>query len=244
MLKRKLSALGYHHPDAFNINNEIEVRNFVVWLEDKKIRLYKIEERDALRDVESSCWVEALKKYLADLNCPVENISNKLSVMNWLISHAVQVEYEENVTMYKCYRDIQKRTVRNKHFFESLNSDDSELKAGVESLRQLFQIPECKNTLVVLQAITKLIQMRLTAEAIDRHVKERPEKNIAYLSLENSTLGFDTKDPSVNDAAKIIRLLQIHNLRKLQTRINQAIVAVQKLSANPKTDQSLGKVGR
>lgn len=51
-------------------------------------------------------------------------------------------------------------------------------------------------------------------------------------------------DPSVNDAAKIIRLLQIHNLRKLQTRINQAIVAVQKLSANPKTDQSLGKVGR
>lgn len=51
-------------------------------------------------------------------------------------------------------------------------------------------------------------------------------------------------DNGVNEAAKIIRLLQIHNLRELQTYINEAIVNVQRLSANPKTDQSLGKVGR
>ena len=49
---------------------------------------------------------------------------------------------------------------------------------------------------------------------------------------------------AVREAAKIIRLLQIHNLRELQTKINQSIVAVQMLSADPKTDQSLGKVGR
>lgn len=49
--------------------DETEVRNFVVWLEDKKIRLYKIEERDALRDVESSSWVVALKKVCWTLLC-------------------------------------------------------------------------------------------------------------------------------------------------------------------------------
>ena len=51
-------------------------------------------------------------------------------------------------------------------------------------------------------------------------------------------------DPAVSEAAKIVRLLQIHNLRDLQTKINQSIVAVQILCADPKTDESLGKVGR
>ena len=51
-------------------------------------------------------------------------------------------------------------------------------------------------------------------------------------------------DPAVEEAAKVIRLLHLHELRDLQTQINKAIVLVQKLTANPKTDQSLGKVGR
>jgi len=50
-------------------------------------------------------------------------------------------------------------------------------------------------------------------------------------------------DSAVNEAAKIIRLLHVTELRELQTRINEAIVAVQAITANPKTDQSLGRVG-
>ena len=50
-------------------------------------------------------------------------------------------------------------------------------------------------------------------------------------------------DSAVNEAAKIIRLLHVTELRELQTRINEAIVAVQTITANPKTDQSLGRVG-
>ena len=47
----------------------------------------------------------------------------------------------------------------------------------------------------------------------------------------------------MNEAAKIIRLLHVTDLRELQTRINEAIVAVQAITANPKTNQSLGRVG-
>ena len=50
-------------------------------------------------------------------------------------------------------------------------------------------------------------------------------------------------DSAINEAAKIIRLLHVTELRELQTRINEAIVAVQAITANPKTDQSLGRVG-
>ncbi len=54
--------------------------------------------------------------------------------------------------------------------------------------------------------------------------------------------------PSLSDyisaeAAKILRLLHVRELRELQDQINMAIVRVQELIANPKTDTKLGKVG-
>lgn len=51
-------------------------------------------------------------------------------------------------------------------------------------------------------------------------------------------------DATLNEAAQILRLLHIEELRELQTKINEAIVAVQAIIANPKTDHRLGKVGR
>jgi len=62
--------------------------------------------------------------------------------------------------------------------------------------------------------------------------------------LESADLGFDTGDAVLNQAAKVLRLLHIRDLRQLQTSINEALVAVQNLIADPKTDTRLGKVGR
>jgi len=50
-------------------------------------------------------------------------------------------------------------------------------------------------------------------------------------------------DYVTQEAAKILRLLHIRELRELQTLANEAIIAVQSLTANPKTDTKLGKVG-
>ncbi|OWK00007.1 hypothetical protein Celaphus_00015659 [Cervus elaphus hippelaphus] len=46
MFRRKLTALDYHNPAGFNCKDETEFRNFIVWLEDQKIRHYKIEDRE------------------------------------------------------------------------------------------------------------------------------------------------------------------------------------------------------
>jgi len=51
------------------------------------------------------------------------------------------------------------------------------------------------------------------------------------------------EDYMTQEAAKILRLLHIRELRELQTIANEAIIAVQSLTANPKTDTKLGKVG-
>lgn len=52
------------------------------------------------------------------------------------------------------------------------------------------------------------------------------------------------EDKSLSEAVKVLRLLHIKELRNLQTSINELIVTVQTVTANPKTDQSLGKVGK
>ncbi|RLV98298.1 hypothetical protein DV515_00010944 [Chloebia gouldiae] len=51
-------------------------------------------------------------------------------------------------------------------------------------------------------------------------------------------------DAVINEAAQILRLLHIEELRELQTKINEAIVAVQAIIADPKTDHRLGKGSR
>lgn len=62
--------------------------------------------------------------------------------------------------------------------------------------------------------------------------------------LDKHMLGFDTKEAILNEAAQILRLLRIEMHRELETKINEAIVAVQAIIADPKTDHRLGKVGR
>ena len=66
------------------------------------------------------------------------------------------------------------------------------------------------------------------------------------INLKDHDFGFTDKtmDPVMKEAAKILRLLHLTNLRKLQSDINNTIELVQSITANPKTDTKSGKVGR
>ena len=46
----------------FLVSDEMQWRNLVVFLEDQKIRFYKIEEREGLRNFKSSDWPKAFAK--------------------------------------------------------------------------------------------------------------------------------------------------------------------------------------
>lgn len=49
---------------------------------------------------------------------------------------------------------------------------------------------------------------------------------------------------TVDKPSDVMDLLFISELRTLQTSINEALVAVQQITADPKTDTTLGQVGR
>lgn len=111
---------------------------------------------------------------------------------------------------------------------------------GINRLATLLNIqahPEDPS--VTLRAVAKYADTYLSKEA-----RQSSAKQGKPLELSEVSLGFDLRHSSVNEAAKILRLLFIDDIRDLQTRINEAIVAVQTLTADPRTDTRLGLVGR
>lgn len=93
----------------------------------------------------------------------------------------------------------------------------------------------------VLQAASRIIERKLGKSA-DLDQNEKPnKKTLAYSIKDSDQFIFNDKD--LDEAAKILRLLQVHNTRIMQTAINETIVSVQQVTANPKTDTKLGKVG-
>ncbi|XP_072895938.1 RNA transcription, translation and transport factor protein [Hemitrygon akajei] len=242
MFRRKLAALEYHNSGVFDCKDEVAFRNLIVWLEDQKIRHYKIEERGNLRNVQNNEWPKHFEKYLADVNCPFK-ANERQENIDWLLGLAVRLEYSDNVDKYKnCTADnVRNDTPKGTDPLINLDVNNPDFKAGVMALANLLQIQRHDDYLVMLKAIRILVQERLSPEAI---AKANRIKEGFTVSLEKHLLGFDTGDATLNEAARVLRLLHIEELRDLQTRINEAIVAVQSIIADPKTDHRLGKVGR
>uniref|UniRef100_A0A669Q3L8 RNA transcription, translation and transport factor protein n=1 Tax=Phasianus colchicus TaxID=9054 RepID=A0A669Q3L8_PHACC len=225
MFRRKLSALDYHNPGGFNCRDETEFRNFIVWLEDQKIRHYKIEDRGNLRNIHSDDWPKSFEKYMKDVNCPFK-MQERQETVDWLLGLAVRLEYGDNADKYKdSTPDGAKHTdntAKNAEPLINLDVNNPDFKAGVMALANLLQIQRHDDYLVMLK-----VSFTGLPVALEKHI-----------------LGFDTGDAVINEAAQILRLLHIEELRELQTKINEAIVAVQAIIADPKTDHRLGKVGR
>ncbi len=269
MFSRKLRALNYHSPDEdILLDKTEELKPLVVWLEDRKIRFYKIEERGALREGEGWEWVAAFKKYLKVLECPYTVEADLPAAVDWLLGVAVRYEFGE---IAESNPDIKRGMDLGKNGHtggggsargegpllpktnrkNSLDFDPSDptFVSGTQALAKILKITLHPDPSVLLEAIRIIIEEKLSESALSEVSKsksiEKSQNSAAKMyGITAKECGFDLGDPVLSEAAKTLRLLHIQELRHLQTRINELIVAVQAITANPKTDQSLGKVGR
>ncbi|XP_012285473.1 RNA transcription, translation and transport factor protein [Orussus abietinus] len=246
MFKRKLKALDYMDWDKVNGNDPEHFRKLVVWLEDQKIRNYKIEDRECLRNIQSEDWIKVFQDYCNNVACPI--VSSPLDQLEWLIGLAIRLEYEDD---HKKYQEVTIEKVKEKSTvvpsvkstnpLDNLNFYSEDFKSGVNAIAKILKVPQHPNHLITLEACSKVVCKRLNPNAIQNPntvvIKGTP------FPIGDVDLGFNMGDPVLNNAAKVLRLLYIHDLRELQTKINEAIVSVQNITANPKTDTKLGKVG-
>ncbi|GAB0092980.1 uncharacterized protein DMENIID0001_080320 [Sergentomyia squamirostris] len=245
MFKAKLCALDHPTPEVVNCDDPKQFRSTLLWLEDQKIRHYKIDDRAELRKTDAPEWEAAYAKYKQDLKVPV-SLKSPLEELGWIMGYAVRLEYFDNVDKFKgvtaehvlAEAKPQAPKINSTNPFDKLDFTSKEFEAGVRTLAKRLQVPYHPDTMMTLKAVARLVQANLSNEALKEHLLE----NTPFPLEKTSGVGYTDSD--LEQAARILRLLQIQSVRQLQTAINETIVVVQNLTADPRTDTKLGKVGR
>nr|SVE73734.1 EOG090X0ARU [Daphnia atkinsoni] len=240
MFKRKLQALGFPNPEILNTADEKQFRNTIVWLEDQKVRRYKIEDRELLRNTTAIQWNQAFEQYMNDLDCPFLK-GSRPEILDWLLGLAVQLEFNEEPQRYIANPKTQEQTCLKINPLDNLDFESDDFKTGVNGLADMLQVPKHPDHLMTLEGICNLVQEKFSQDALKSSLVAKNRGN--PVEFGNISFGLDIKSPNVSTAADVLRYLFIHDLRDLQTRINECLVSVQVLTANPKTDTKLGKVG-
>ncbi|KAL3287379.1 hypothetical protein HHI36_001853 [Cryptolaemus montrouzieri] len=239
--KRLLNALEYPEVDSFNIKDDTSFRKIVVWLEKNKIKRAPYP----LEPINSPEWRKTYEKYKKFLGCP-ENITNDEESLQWLAGYAVQEEYSKKKDVLKKHVAEETATknipdIKTENPLDTLDFYGNDFTDGINKVAKLLNITPHPNPTITLKAVKHIVTNRLT-----QHALKNPDKYITKgtpFPLQDADLGFDLSDPVLKQAAKILRMLYIQDLRHLQTKANELIVAVQNITANPKTDTRLGKVG-
>lgn len=175
-------------------------------------------------------------------------------VIDYLINIALQYELEDTRNQLNMSRE-QICNMASSNTSENLSRIDvnsSEFIDGLGELSTMMNVPFYREEpLITLRAIAILLRRQTknslaeqdkpqtVSDCKRKKLSDQVDENVLKKTFSNST----KYDPSMNRAANVLRLLYINDLRELQTQINSIIVQVQSMTANPKTDTTLGKVG-
>lgn len=252
----QLEALEYPAGKAVDLG---ELRNFhamVVWLEDTKIRARPMEQRQKLREQpESTGWEQELASYLEELGSPITPPSGRqgrLRVADFLLSQAVSLEYQDNKgACQEASQRIAKRATggaaaRTSLFplpYKDALSDEAAKEAACLA-RRAGREGASESKSEAAATLAKAVRQHLSPEVLEAGKGEWAQRGAE--ALEGFPLGFEMPGASerLSRAAKILRLLYINDLRELQTAVDRLLVRAQEISADPRTEAALGKVGR
>ena len=251
MFRRKLKALGYPSDEVVNIEDPGDLKVLVVWLEDQKIRHYKIEDRAGLHNHIGAEWRRSFQQYLKDLECPFSFDAQPNSVVDWLLGVAIRYSYGDVTNEHPQVRcgllqdSVLPALSQARRSALDIDPLDKTFAAGVRALAKILQVTRHPDPSLLLEAVRIIIHKNLfNTAAKSCKDDEEKKKEAKKFNVTAKECGFDLGDPVLSEAAMVLRLLHIQELRDLQTHINEVIVAVQAITADPKTDQSLGRVGK
>lgn len=95
----------------------------VLWLEDQKIRQYKIEDREDLRRVDQlDIWEQAYENYKYDLSMP--HLVTPLEEITWLLGYAIRLEFLDAPESYKAINSIEVSKQQNKSIAPTIKAEN------------------------------------------------------------------------------------------------------------------------
>ena len=256
---RRLQALRAPPAAAVAGTSERDALSLAAWLEDKHIRQYPVEARASLRTGQPG----ALSAYLEELGAPeavIEHLARGRwrSICSWLLCVALQAEHGDNRERCEAAALAPAQPAQ-----AALEPDH----ADVVALAAELGVAPGKSALATLQEALKAARKRAAARPrpavppaapVSARAEappaaagpprsagnKRKKAPLAPLGSGAFPLGFATGSAPVDEASRVLRMLHVAEMRRLQDAINEVVVAMQELTADPKTDARLGKVGR
>uniref|UniRef100_A0A915MAF3 Uncharacterized protein n=1 Tax=Meloidogyne javanica TaxID=6303 RepID=A0A915MAF3_MELJA len=116
---------------------------------------------------------------------------------------------------------------------KAIDVGSSEFRQMVGRLASAFGLVQHPDPLITLKAI----EARMSAINEQKLHLDELKKNPHQINPLNTV-------PLVDDGVCLLRLLHGARIRELQTKINELMADVQKVTASPRCDLSLGRVGR
>ena len=262
MFRLQLQAVGYPLTDQCNVEDSRQAAALVVWLENQVVRVWKDrnDERSALsRVTDDAAWPRTFHSYLTDLDYPtavsVDDVDKWAAnggiaeAVVWLVRVAVAAAYRNDAAALTDMAASQGSLIalaERRAAKERLSGVDSEefraaLAAFVPAL-QLEDVAAVSDARTLARVIANLVRRKYSPGAIGAAADESSARVVQDLRTFN--LGLEIGDADLDAAAAVLRLLYISDLRELQTAINEALTQLQSVTANPKTNAALGKVGK
>ncbi|CAD5220062.1 unnamed protein product [Bursaphelenchus okinawaensis] len=239
-MERKLLALGC--PNISNVYEDVGLQKLICYLEENVFRQCYGKGRNFVYTEDVTEFNEKLPKYLESLNCPLEVVNGiKEELVNWILDIAIDKAYV--IEGANTVTALNLETINNQkgkvmemenHLKESIQLSSGEFREKLKDFLVFLGLSKVdhKENGVLLKTILSYID-----EALKNG--KRPLEKCDYLNLDD--LPAINDDKSLDHAFKIINLLNVNQFRELQTKINELIVNVQSITADPKTDLKLGK---
>ena len=210
-------------PDLLDpLNNDIDYRKLILWLENRIIRCYKIEEREALSNVEIPLgkWKPCFKNYMEDLEAEgsvIESLNGKGwqgVCLQYLLDVAVEYFHEDKMASEKMEgMDVDNESTNTQasqgHIsgpWENFDQKSENFTKNIKNLAEFLKIPKQSIQLAsdekILEACVNVLENRFSNRNLINDKLAFKHENLSEISC-----GFDTGDLWVNEIGKILRLL-------------------------------------
>lgn len=232
---RKLEAL--RHPDIGSASLDGDAFcKLVLWLEEEKIRLYEPNQRNGLRDF-GACWWTHVTNYAKTLGITVESYSDsdsggKLRLLNWLINAAVHDVFRDGIEEKNLSLVFPSGAVSG---FADGEQQLQDLVPELNNMLDKYKLPKLQSNAIDTDTIAAL-------QCIKTRVCQK-NKGTVDLDINQLPVAVESNEPTVRNAAVVLRLLHTIEMTQLQANLSSILDDIQRITANPKTDSSLGRVG-
>lgn len=132
----------------------------MLWLEDQKIRHYRIEDREPLRNINDyNTWSVAFEKYKNDVGVP--KFDTRIEDLDWILGFAVRLEYMDRSDDFKGItgalieesKKPTEPTTSSKNPFDSMDMTCEDFEQGVRRLGRMLNIAHHPDHLKVFMNI-------------------------------------------------------------------------------------------